>query len=217
MKVGTDAILLASWVFLSQNAKKVLDVGCGTGVISAIVSQRLPKTDFQLIDIDGDSVEEARMNFVNLSWKPSFQTIRHDFFTYDFQTQFDLIISNPPYFIGSFSSNIDGRNLARSADFFDFHAFLNKSKQLLANQGKIVLILPVHEAEMVIEMAFEIGLFLNELCEVYPKASKPIKRMMMVFQKEELVLQSTKIIIMNEDDSYTAEFKSLTQDFYLNF
>ena len=39
MKVGTDAVLLGSWV-LPENANHILDIGSGTGIIALMLAQK---------------------------------------------------------------------------------------------------------------------------------------------------------------------------------
>ena len=60
MKVGTDAVLLGAWADVAQ-AKNVLDIGTGTGVIALMAAQRC-EADILAIDIDPDAVEQARQN-----------------------------------------------------------------------------------------------------------------------------------------------------------
>ncbi|MBQ7717329.1 MAG: methyltransferase domain-containing protein, partial [Prevotella sp.] len=49
MKVGTDGVLLGGW---AVGGERILDIGCGTGVIALMMAQRYPASHVVAIDID---------------------------------------------------------------------------------------------------------------------------------------------------------------------
>ena len=66
LKIGTDSVLLAAAVPLRRPAR-ILDVGCGCGVIGFCIADRLianRETDFSVvgIDIDAPSIQESMDN-----------------------------------------------------------------------------------------------------------------------------------------------------------
>ena len=67
MKVGTDGVLLGSWV-ACKNPNQILDVGCGTGLISLMLAQRTLDSKITGIEIDQKASEEARLNVNNSNW-----------------------------------------------------------------------------------------------------------------------------------------------------
>ena len=67
MKVGTDGVLLGAWCDLRE-AKSVLDVGTGCGLIALMIAQRNADCDIDCIDIDEGAIEEARINADNSPW-----------------------------------------------------------------------------------------------------------------------------------------------------
>lgn len=67
MKVGTDGVLLGAWVQV-DTAKRVLDIGTGTGLIALMVAQRSAACVVGT-DIDGEAVEQAMENVNASPWK----------------------------------------------------------------------------------------------------------------------------------------------------
>ena len=67
MKVGTDAVLLGSWVN-HPNAKTILDIGTGTGIIALMMAQKIV-AKIDAIDIDENSCTQAKENVELSKWK----------------------------------------------------------------------------------------------------------------------------------------------------
>ena len=117
-RVGTDAVLLGvlSSVHL---AKKVLEVGTGTGIISLMLAQRNPEANILAIDINSEAVDIAQNNFSNSPFSERIKSQLQDFKKFETLEKFDLIISNPPYFeINSSDKDILARQRLE-LDFLD--------------------------------------------------------------------------------------------------
>lgn len=67
MKVGTDGVLLGAWVPV-EKARKVLDIGCGSGLIALMIAQR--STSEVLIDGVELEPEAARQASSNAASSP---------------------------------------------------------------------------------------------------------------------------------------------------
>ena len=101
MKVGTDAVLLGSWVNC-PNAKTILDIGTGTGIIALMLAQKIGgKID--AIDIDENAFTQAKENITNSKWHERIQIFHTSLQLFSEQSnrKYDLIVSNPPYFVDS--------------------------------------------------------------------------------------------------------------------
>ena len=57
MKVGTDGVLLGSWVE-PGNAQRILDIGTGTGLIALMMAQKSGAV-IDAIDIDPEATRQA--------------------------------------------------------------------------------------------------------------------------------------------------------------
>ena len=73
----------------------------------------------------------------------------------DENIKYDLIVSNPPYFIDSLKCPDTKRNLARHTDTLSLPDLLRDSRKLLAPEGNIALVLPFEQRESLIDIARE--------------------------------------------------------------
>lgn len=68
MKVGTDGVLLGAWTDVTH-ARRLLDIGTGTGLIAIMAAQRNPELIIDAIEIDPAAFEQARENANSTSWR----------------------------------------------------------------------------------------------------------------------------------------------------
>ena len=68
MKVGTDGVLLGAWTDITH-ARRLLDIGTGTGLIAIMAAQRNPELIIDAIEIDPAAFEQARENVNSTSWR----------------------------------------------------------------------------------------------------------------------------------------------------
>ena len=104
MKVGTDGVLLGSWVSCKR-ANTILDVGCGSGLITLMLAQRNFKSNIKGVELDTLASEEARLNISNTVWQNRISIENISFQNFITETKFDLIVSNPPFFTSNRSNN----------------------------------------------------------------------------------------------------------------
>lgn len=216
MKVGTDGVLLGAWI--TPREGDLLDVGTGTGLLSLMLAQRTSTAQIDAIDIDEKAYQQTLYNVSKSKWRERIHVQHVAIQDYKTTKKYDLIFSNPPYFINSSKANDESRNRARHADDLPFNELINSAKHLLTKEGVFAVILPVNEACFFIDSAYHEELFLNRRCYVKPNYSKKPKRVLLEFSNHLHSVQEEEITIETEKrHQYTKEYINLTRDFYLNF
>jgi len=260
MKVNTDGVLLGAWLRIPQDAVNVLDIGTGTGVISLIIAQRLSNVYsptnirntegknssifIEAIDIDMPSVDEANYNFSQSPWaehlrasKISLQdflnvkSVRDGLPPEEYLEKYDLIVSNPPYFIDSLKAPSARRSSSRHNHELPYEVIIEASVTLLNKDGVLAIVLPAEEGEKFISLSSKsvetnsacekaTTLHLARRCRVKTLAWKKEKRYLLEFVKSERrPAHVEEILIMQEKGGleYTEQYKNLTKEFYLKF
>lgn len=227
LKIGTDSVLLSAAVSV-PNVQRILDIGCGCGVILFCLAQKLQDPEeneiqtFIGIDIDENSVAEAlenRISYPKLSnQKIDFEKISLQDFALTDVEKFDLIVSNPPFFGSSLLSPKESNCVSKHRDanlsFSDLVAGVDK---LLSDKGTFFLILPVAEMELFRTEISKTEMKLFYEMWVEPVEGKNPNRVICGFSRAEKPLQKRNIAIRKENRTYHSDYINLTQEYYLHF
>jgi tRNA1Val (adenine37-N6)-methyltransferase len=206
----------------TKKVGRVLDIGSGTGVIALMVAQRTANAQIDAVEPDSGSCEDALRNFAESPWADRLHlhgvTLQEYVSCYAEKVQYDLIVSNPPYFVDSLKAPDPVRNAVRHAVSLPFEELLDGVKTLLAEHGRFAVILPITEGVLLEKLALERSLHCVRKCLVQTKPGVPPKRVMMEFGRKSVPLHSDLLIMETErQQEFTEEYRRLTRDFYLKF
>lgn len=217
MKIGVDAVLLGCWAGIE--ASKILDVGTGCGVIAMILAQRFPNALIKGIDVDQLSVIESEYNFKNCPWSARLKSEIKDFpgNIDEIGNDYDLIVSNPPYFKSGVNNPETRREKARHQKSLSVNSLLEYSSPLLNEKGRLSMIFPMEFEEEVISKSNLEGWELVRICRVKNNERRPFRRVMMEFCRDRQNLHVEDLVMFNSDGSPTFEYRKLCEDFYLKF
>jgi tRNA1Val (adenine37-N6)-methyltransferase len=218
MKVGTDGVLLGAWADCA-NAKSILDIGTGTGLISLMLAQR-SNAKIEAVEIDETACIQAKENIKKSFWNDRIEIHNMPFqdFSKSANKRYDLIVSNPPYFQNSLYAPDKKRTDARHNSNLKLDDLLVGVLNLLQEKGKLSIILPYLEGALFIVKAAENGLYCVRQTKVLPKPDREPKRLLLEFMKEKMPLIEQELIIeLNKRHEYSEAYKNLTKDFYLAF
>ncbi len=221
MKVGTDGVLLGAWTALNGDEKRILDIGTGTGVIALMLAQRADCESVKIdaVETDLNSAEQAGENISESPWASQITLHHIDIQSFENDKKYDLIVSNPPYFVGSLLSPDESRTTARHTTELSFSDLVESVVRLLKPSGRFSLILPVAESQLFdVEALGQLSLVRR--CHVSGRAELPTKRYMSEYILSGETVQPTYerlVIELDERNKYTEEYQNLTRDFYLKF
>ena len=222
MKVGTDGVTLGA-VADVENSRRVLDIGCGTGLLCLMTAQRNQMAEIVGIDIDEDAVRGATQNCEASKWSRRITIVGKSLqeFLKTAPSTFDKIITNPPYFEDRLKAPKASRTLARHTDSLPFSELASSASTLLSEDGSLSIILPTDAHEKFEKIAEEYGLYLRKKTLVYPKPGAEVKRVVGEFvriKNEECRIKNVDVVELTiETDvrhQYTEEYIRLTREFY---
>jgi len=216
-RVGTDGVLLGALAD-AAGRKSILDVGTGTGLIALMLAQRC---DAEIVAIEPhrESFLQAGANTAQSPWADRIKIVNsllQDFHPGD--TRFDLIVSNPPFFIASLKSPDPAKAASRHNDTLTHKDLLEGSVRLLTGDGLLQVIMPVAEGKKFIEKALEHDLYCCRITHVSPTPSSGPKRMVLGFGRQKTHVSERNLTIeTGKRHQYTPEFIEQIREFYLKF
>ena len=220
MKVGTDGVLLGAWCGLDHYPDAILDIGSGTGLISLMLAQRCDAMTIDAVEVDEQAYEQTVENFEQSDWgdrlfcyHSPFQEFAEEMI--EEEEEYDLIVSNPPFYTNAFETEDEARNKARFTSSLSFKELIEGVSQLLSETGRFAVIIPYKEEGSFVDMSSQQGLLLNRVCRVKGTPEAEIKRSLLEFSLEEKELVEEELIIEISRHNYTDAYKELTRDFYL--
>lgn len=216
IKIGTDAVVLGSWVPLSEK-KHILDIGCGCGIISLMAAQR-SNAQIVGIDIDDTSIKEAKENAELSPWKEriAFLCTSLQSITENTNERFDCIVSNPPFFENSLKPLSPKKNMGKHNEHLSLEELCTSAKHLLTDNGIFCTILPLTTYTKFIKIGEKLGFFTSKVCYVKSFPNKTPQRVLSCLKKEKTIHPIEQFSIRENPNAYSSEYIQLTKDFYLN-
>jgi len=218
MKIGTDGVLLGAWTPIDNNPRSILDIGTGTGIIALMLAQRSNSEQIDGLEIDEEAYEQAVDNFENSIWSERLFCFHAglDEFVEEPEDEYDLIVSNPPFYTDDFKSATEQRDLARFADAMPFEDLIEAADLLLSENGIFAVIIPFKEEDNFVTLAKEMELYPIKITRVKGTPTTEIIRSLLAFSRNEITdFPIDELIIEITRHVYTPEYIELTKEFYL--
>lgn len=214
MPVSTDGILLGAWANFSM-PEHLLDIGCGTGLLSLMLAQRFPNATIQAVDIDPVAIKDASYNVAHSPWQHRIDVTHGDITCITNNLKYSGIICNPPYFNSGEQSANQRRATARHTDSLTHEQLLDACWQLLCEQGEACFVLPKVEGEQFIQQALKKGWYLHQICRIQATNNKACNRLLFAIGKQSREPSESVLVIHSEGGGYSRDFIALTREFYL--
>ena len=130
---NSDSIFLYDFISTFKPKGTLLDVGCGVGIISLLLSRDFP-IETSIIDKQKKMLDYAEHNYALNGF--DVQSYLGDFTELQTQDRFDYIISNPPFYDERVQQSEDTHlNIARYAHHLPIEHFIRRVKTFLKPKG----------------------------------------------------------------------------------
>lgn len=215
MKVGTDAILLGRWTEVKPT-DVVLDIGTGSGLLPLMLSQK-GVAQVDAVDIDAASIEEASINFEASQWRQQLKVYCTDIVEFQPNKQYDLIISNPPFFNRFSKCDSERKSRARHNDAgLSYATVCREVCRLMKPEGRLAVVLPVDMSSAFLQTASRFGLYLHKRMTIIPIAGKEPNRVNLELGFAEVAeVQEATFVIRDADKRFTAQYNEFLKEYYL--
>ncbi|WP_172668496.1 tRNA(1)(Val) (adenine(37)-N(6))-methyltransferase TrmN [Yersinia frederiksenii] len=219
MKVGTDGVLLGAWVPI-EKARKVLDIGCGSGLIALMIAQRsAPDVEIDGVELEPEAAQQASSNAAQSPWAERVHIYAQDIhqFAENHPHQYDLIVSNPPYFAPAVACRDEARDTARYTGSLTHDALLNCAEKLITKEGVFCVVLPHDLGGELAHLAVQQDWFVHCQVDIRDRPGKPLHRMLLTLSRQPAETQYQHLDLRQSEGVYSPEFCALISEFYLNY
>ncbi len=217
MKVGTDAVLLGIWTNIDR-VEEVLDIGTGCGIIPLLLAARSAKIKIDAVELDAGSFREAAENFRHSPFASRLHAFHSDInrFVPGGGKKYNLIISNPPFFINDQRPEHEGRKLARHTDTLHYDELVAVALRFMQPGGYLSVVLPYRESKIFLKIAEEAGLNVQRQMLIFPKPCREPNRVNLLLGTSASVSVMEKFIIRDEKGSFTTQYVDMVKNYYLS-
>lgn len=218
MKVNTDGVLLGA-LAMATDPDTILDIGTGTGVISMMLAQRFPNALADAVEIEPSAAEAARQNLDGSPFRSRLNVHPVGFEQYfnSSEKKYDLIVSNPPFYIDSLASTGADKSLARHAGKAFFETLISSVALHLTPVGCCWLILPLLTADLVKSLLPLHRLHLNQVINIKSFEHSAPHRQVISFGLSNSPQPDSSIYIYEEQKVYSQSYSALLKDFLTIF
>ncbi len=220
MKISTDGVLLGAWATIPEGCRRVADLGAGSGLIALMLAQRLvparPDAEIFAVELDDGACADCRDNAARSPWAASVETLQGDASAVCAGREFDLIVSNPPYFATGERSASAARASARHEASLSARTVVDIASHTLSPGGEAAIIAPADtEADLIFHAELS-GLKLRRLTRVASRAGRPPLRCLYRFARADGPCSVETLDIRDASGNFSEEYARLTRPFYLN-
>jgi tRNA1Val (adenine37-N6)-methyltransferase len=215
MKVGTDSMLLGA-IMDSKGAQKGLDLGAGTGVLSLMVAQQNDEILIDSIEKDLSSFEDCQYNFTHSIWSDRLTPIAASYFSFPFDKKYDLIFSNPPFYLEEENKTKNANQLSKHMSLKEFKMFAALVVNNLSSNGEFWIIVPYNLFKLIDDEEVFKPLEINYLKIIHSKSGKLNSRVVIQFSFTHNIKIIQEMVLRNKDNSYTQDYINLTSQFHYN-
>lgn len=216
-KLGTDTVVLGSWL-PGINFQRVLDIGSGTGILALMMAQRFKESVVTAIELDIGSAEDCLYNFQHSKWAARLLSVNQNIIEWSKTNptqKFDLIITNPPYFVDSLKNPDPRKSIARHTQSLGLNDIAQLALMHLEPSGVFACILPILQFEELEKLLLSKNIHTSHICIISSyENSEPIRKMgVFTFNKHTPVIEQQ--FLYKKDRTRSNWYQLISDEFYI--
>lgn len=216
LKVGTDGVVLGAWAKM-EGAKRILDIGTGTGLLALMAAQRAPGAWVDAVEIDEAAVSQAAENVAASPWADRVRVHSMDVRRMRSGEPYDLILCNPPFYAGEMDSPDARTGVAKHGGELSFAQLIEAVRSLLAEEGRFACIIPLNREAEMMKIADGAWFGVERRCVLHYLEGRPPKRVLLEFTRGGGTPGEEDLTVEHAPGRHTDAYRTLLQDFMLKF
>ena len=206
---NSDSIFLYDFIFTFNPKGALLDVGCGVGIISLLLSRDF-NIKTSIIDKQEKMLKYATHNFSlnNLEVKAHFC----DFIELQSQDRFDYIISNPPFYDSNTTQSEDTHlNIARYAHHLPIESFIQRVKTFLKPKGWFIFCYDARHVDTLLQHLKLNAINPEKIQFVHSKIDRESKLVMIAARNnsKSMIQVMPPLVVFDEKSVYSAQAQAV--------
>lgn len=215
LRVCTEACILGAYT-ASLGTRSALDIGTGTGLLALMLAQKNPNLLIDAVEIEEQHYQQAVGNVAQSPFQSRISVFQQAIQTWENATQYDLIVSNPPFFAKHLLSPDEKRNRALHAETLSMEELIQAVVRLLKEEGRFVVLLPPYETLRLTAICASQRLYPTRQLSIFSRPEKPLFRQITTFEYQKVNFLGETLYIHDPNGQYSTDFRSLLKDYYLN-
>ncbi|WP_143306368.1 tRNA1(Val) (adenine(37)-N6)-methyltransferase [Chitinophaga vietnamensis] len=219
MKVCTDACIQGAFTaqYLASGdltVRAILDIGAGTGLLSLMLAQQVAAA-ITAVELDAGAALQARENFAASPWAARLTLREQDIRSMAASEQYDVIITNPPFYEAALKSGDTQKDQAMHATTLSYRELITAIAAHLKPEGVFSVLLPYVQFGEFRQLAEAAGFHLRRLLELRQSVKHGYFRAVGIFSKTGGETDRSELSVYDENNVYTLPFVHLLQPYYL--
>lgn len=199
---NSDSIFLYDFIASFQPKGTLLDVGCGVGIISLLLSRDF-NIETSIIDKQKKMLDYATHNYVLNSLEA--KSYLGDFTELQTEDRYDYIISNPPFYDEKVQQSEDTHlNIARYAHHLPIEQFIKRVKTYLKPKGWFLFCYDAKQIDLLLHHLKKNGINPEKIQFVHSKIDRESKLVMIAARNNSKSMTQIlpPFVVFDENNTY---------------
>ncbi|MBK7762493.1 MAG: methyltransferase [Bacteroidetes bacterium] len=214
-KISETACIQGAWTTVSAQAKNVLDIGSGTGLLGLMIAQRYEHLCIDTLELDEATFLQGKQNIEASRFSNRIRCLQGDIKLYVSEMPYDFIICNPPFFENQFVSGNGQLNVAKHSSQLTLEELLKSIDANLSQQGECSILFPYQRLSELTTSARRFQLFPKQQLTIKHTKQHEAKVVVVMFSRSENEICLHEDFFIQEEGQYSKQRNELLNAYYL--